>query len=338
MYTGRFYPVFGTIKWTKKYLFVFGLIGSVPVLLKEVFDIHGFVIPWLPIALIGTAVAFYLGFKNNASYERLWEARKIYGSIVSNSRVFTSMINNYVSNEFTKSPVKEETLQATKETIIKRHVAWLTALRFQLRADRTWEHGYRKDKKYRMRDKVTEYHLSVREEISSYISDKEADYIFKKGNPALNLLEVQMTQIKELRSHNLIDDFRHMEIGNVMKELMTDQGSSERIKNFPFPRQYATLNIYFVWLFIFLLPFGLVEEFVKLGDIFIWLCVPFTMVVSWVFHTMELIGDYSENPFEGTVNDVPITTISYTIERDIFDMINYKHSTKRDLSSELIQF
>ena len=45
-----------------------------------------FVIPWLPLSIIGTAVAFYVGFKNNSAYDRLWEARKIWGAIVNGSR------------------------------------------------------------------------------------------------------------------------------------------------------------------------------------------------------------------------------------------------------------
>jgi putative membrane protein len=45
-------------------------------------------VPWQPIAIMGTAVAFIVGFKNNASYSRLWEARQIYGAIINDSRSF----------------------------------------------------------------------------------------------------------------------------------------------------------------------------------------------------------------------------------------------------------
>ena len=61
------------------------------------------VIPWLPLSLIGTAVAFYVGFKNNQSYDRLWEARKIWGAIVNNSRKLGTMIKHYRSAEISKS-------------------------------------------------------------------------------------------------------------------------------------------------------------------------------------------------------------------------------------------
>ena len=54
----------------------------------------------------------------------------------------------------------------------------------------------------------------------------------------------------------------------------------------------------------------------------IWLTIPLSTLIIWAFYLMEKIGDYSENPFEGTYNDVPITSISNTIEIDLKEMIN----------------
>jgi predicted membrane chloride channel (bestrophin family) len=64
------------------------------------------VIPWVPVALIGTAEAFYVGFKNNQAYDRLWEARKIWGGIVNSSRSFTSML--YAFNTADESDLELE--------------------------------------------------------------------------------------------------------------------------------------------------------------------------------------------------------------------------------------
>ena len=82
-----------------------------------------------------------------------------------------------------------------------------------------------------------------------------------------------------------------------------------------------------------LLPFGLVPEFAKFGvnmmnmfntqfNYFIWLAVPFCGIVSWVFHTMMRIGTVGENPFEGSANDVPISTISRGIEIDLRQLLD----------------
>ena len=53
-----------------------------------------------------------------------------------------------------------------------------------------------------------------------------------------------------------------------------------------------------------------------------WMSIPLTALVIWVFFLMEKVGDYSENPFEGSYNDVPITTIARAIEIDLREMIN----------------
>jgi putative membrane protein len=93
------------------------------------------------------------------------------------------------------------------------------------------------------------------------------------------------------------------------------------------------LNNYFVWIFIVLLPFGVIPEFSKIGDMFfdtypmiskwfVWIAIPFIMIISWVFHTMQRIGTVGENPFEGSVNDVPISTIARGIEIDLREMLD----------------
>jgi putative membrane protein len=83
-----------------------------------------------------------------------------------------------------------------------------------------------------------------------------------------------------------------------------------------------------MWIFVLLLPLALVPEFADIGlsfkeeypviaSLFIWFSVPFYAAVSWVFHTMERIGRTGDNPFEGTANDVPISTIARGIEIDL---------------------
>lgn len=112
-----------------------------------------------------------------------------------------------------------------------------------------------------------------------------------------------------------------MELEKVLVDLYAQQGKCERIKNFPYPRQFGTLNLIFTRLFINLVPFGMLGEFSKLGDGAIWLTVPFSALVAWVFNMMEKIGEATENPFEGSANDVPITAITRTIEIDLREML-----------------
>ena len=127
----------------------------------------------------------------------------------------------------------------------------------------------------------------------------------------------------QLRTDGPLEHFRHLELQQQITEMYTLQGKAERIKNFPFPRQYATVNHFFAVLLLILLPFGMLNVFTGLQpNWLIWLSIPFTIIVSWVFWTMEMIGDYSENPFEGLYNDVPIVAMATDIEIDIRQMLD----------------
>ena len=158
------------------------------------------------------------------------------------------------------------------------------------------------------------------------------------NNKPAAILFLQSAHIKALKEKGLIWEFAFLELENLLQELFTLQGQSERIKNFPYPRQYATLSHMFVWLFILLIPFGIIPEFHKiglglidsfplLGKYFVWLSIPFYTAVSWVFHTMQRIGTVGENPFEGTANDVPISTIARAIEIDLRQLISEEAAT-----------
>jgi len=351
MYTRRVFPLKGMLVWTRRYIYLFFAISIVPVFLFDVLGWKWLHLPWLPIGLLGTAVAFIAGFKNNASYDRLWEARKIWGGIVNASRSWTIMVKDFITNNHTDQPKSETELSSIHREMVHRHVAWLTALRYQLRADKPWESHLKTNKaNAEFRDQaydVPEDMTPLETSIAPYLSEVEKTEILAKGNRASQLLGIQSRRLKELQQEGLIDHFRHVEMENMLVEFYTLQGKSERIKNFPYPRQFATLNFYFVWIFIIMLPFGVMNEFESigrdfmkemiehdheagffhgiahiLGQHFVWISVPFSVLISWVFHTLELIGENTENPFEGGPNDVPITNMSRGIEIDIRQLID----------------
>ena len=321
MYVGKRYSIFKTINWSRKYILYFIIIATIPVVLYQVFEFKWLVIPWQPISVIGIAVSFYLGFKNNSSYERLWEARKIWGGIVNSSRTFTIMARDFIGNHFSEIKLPEESLRTIHKTVIHCHVAWLHALTYQLREKRAWEHHDSKSDLFR---KMAGIHSndSHYKNLKPYLSEADYNYMMTKGNKASHLLSIQSSYLKALREKNLIEDFRHMELINMLKEFYTLQGKCERIKNFPFPRQYATVNFFFVWIFIILLPFAMLHIVSGMDNpLFVWLTIPLTILISWVFIMMEMIGEFSENPFEGLHNDVPITSLARSIEIDIRQMI-----------------
>jgi len=312
--------------WTLKDIVFFTIVSAIPVAIYFFFQFEWMVLPTLPIVLLGTAVAFNVGFKNNQAYDRSWEARKIWGGIVNSSRTVAMMTLDFISDHFTENKVGEEELKQIKKRMIYRHIAWLTALRYQLRKPKDWEHFNHHDiKKFKEKGSylVEEHTVPIENIIKKYLDEDEMKDVLSRVNPATHLIKNQSHEIARLREKGLIDDFRHMEFNNILEEFYTLQGKSERIKNYPLPRQYASISYYFVMLFTIMAPFAMIGAF-EVSDWRVWLVVPFSVLVSWVFFTMEKIGDYSENPFEGIGNDVPITSLSRTIEIDLRDMLDEK--------------
>lgn len=320
MQAGKRYSFFGALNWGRKYILTFIIFDALVTIGYAKLNLKFLAIPWEPIGLIGIAVAFYLGFKNNSSYERLWEARKIWGGIVNVSRSFTVMTREFLNNDESIQPAEDAKLSSLRRTIVNRHIAWLRTMTIELRKVKAWEHDTKADKKLRQHFGVV-YDEKRFEEVRPYLSNEEFNYVMTKGNRSSHLLSLQTKQLMQLRREGLFEHFRHLELQKLVTEMYTLQGKSERIKNFPFPRQYASVNYFFAVLFIFLLPFAMLSTFQTLDDCLIWLSIPFSVIGSWVFWTMEMIGDYSENPFEGLYNDVPISSMTIGIERDILQML-----------------
>lgn len=315
------------IKWTGGHIiWLLLLMGAVAFLYE--FEIINFSIPWLPLSVIGTAVAFYVGFKNNQSYDRMWEARKIWGGIVNDSRTWGMFVDSYIGNLFTEKPFSEKEINVIKKRLIYRHIGWLYAHRSQLLIPTPWEHisqgGHvaRKAKYYQNKFGIglldDEY---TRTELPQFLPKDELDRLINNVNTATQIINEQSRDLNALREQGLIDDFRHMEMGNVLKSFYTLQGKNERIKKFPLPRQYANMSRYFVGIFIMLLPFSMIPELMQLGDWGIWMSIPITALIGWVYVMMEIVGDYSENPFQGMANDIPMLSLCRTIEIDLREML-----------------
>lgn len=335
MLTKARYSVKDMLQWTRWELIGFIIFSSIITVLHQLFDFTFFKIPWTPVAVVGTAVAFIIGFQNNAAYGRIWEARKIWGGIVNTSRSWGMKTKDMITNEYTEEKVPEERLIQERKTMVYRHIAWLTALRHAMRSPKKWEvfEYHRTNREWSKMMHIPERDISLEEAISPYLSKEEQAYILQKNNKATAILYLQSGHLRQLKEQKLLWEFSFLDLENVLQELFTLQGKSERIKNFPYPRQYATLSHYFVLIFVILLPFAIIPEFSGIGDKiatkypiigfnFVWLAVPFYTIVSWIFHTMQRIGTVGENPFEGSANDVPISTISRGIEIDLRQLLD----------------
>jgi len=328
MWVRKKFGFLNIIRFTGKHLFWISVYCIAICCLHEVFHDFWPEIPWLPISIIGTAVAFYVGFKNNQSYDRMWEARKIWGAIVNSSRAWGSTVDSFISNHFTESKKSDIEIYEIKKKLIYRHIAWLYALRSQLLIPTPWEHISQGGKMKRETEKQMQRFgvgllndKDTRDNLHCFLPPEEHERLINYKNTATQIINQQARDLQDLRQNNIIEDFRHMKMQNLLNDFYVHQGKAERIKKFPLPRQYAHSSLIFVVIFILLLPLGMVTEFHEMGKYGSWISIPFSIIVSWVFIMMELVGDYSENPFEGLGNDIPMLSLCRVIEIDLKEML-----------------
>lgn len=335
MYVQRRFPFKSVIQWTKRELIFFTIFVSIFTALYEVLGLVWLQVPLAPVALIGTAVAFMVGFQNNAAYDRIWEARKIWGGIVNASRTFTINVrDSFYMHRHEASKDEKENIRI----ITNRHIAWLTALRYAMRTKKNWETSYQKaenseDKESEWWFNVPEYSTPLEEELKLHLSQEDFEYVMSKDNKPNAIISLQSKHLRKLTDEKKLWDFSYLNLQELLQEFTALQGKSERIKNFPYPKQYGSIGYHFVHIFMWLLPMAIIPAFAVLGaelslttkwigDYFIWFNIPFTVIVIWVFNTMLRIGLAGENPFEGSPNDVPISNISRGITRDILQLID----------------
>ena len=307
-----------------RFALVSGLWAALVYVLYAFADLRWLRIPFLPISTIGTAVAFYIGFKNNSAYERFWEGRKIWGAVVNSSRTWAVAVQAYV-DAAEKLPETEE----THRRLIYRHLAWINGLRIQLRKTSRFFDRPARSTRLRLERHAEHMRNDWDKEISPFLAADEHEELKQKKNAATQMLRNQGLELAELVREGRLDLFRQLELMKIIEEFYTLQGKCERIKNTPFPRQYAEFSRIFTRFFVVLVPFGLLDVFadhVAAGTVMnTWTpVIPMivaSVLISIVFNTIEGVGDSSEDPFERSMNDVPMNALCRAIEIDLREML-----------------
>lgn len=276
------------LKWIiqiEGWYFLFFLIyGFTACVLNSYFDYLAF--PASDISVLGIAVAILLGFRNNEAYNRYWEARTAWGDLINYSRNFTSQVMGYIHIPV-KQDQKLQNLSEIHSELIYRHLAFLNTLRLQLRQEKTWD------------------------ELKLFLSDSEFKELNNAVNKATQLNHWQSLRLRELYTSGYIGQEAYVYGLMVsIKDFYAAQGRCERIKSTPLPRQYGYFTKAFVWVFILMLPFGLVQH---LG----WVTLPIYFILASIFMTTELIGSRTEEPFGQKIEDISMSSICRNIEIDL---------------------
>ncbi len=216
MLIGKNLSLFRILKITWKIdILMIGFCGLVYLL--DTYWLLSFKLPIAFPALMGTAIAFFIGFNNNQAYNRWWEARMIWGGIVNDSRSFA---RNLVAYNLDNDAAKR---------IVRRHIGFLYALTASLRR-------YQQD----------ESHLQ-------YITSEDVEKLKPISHIPNGLLSIQSQEIKNLRAKQQITDFEFTILNHLIENLCEAMGKSERINNTVFPINYLFFTKLFIWLFIALI-------------------------------------------------------------------------------------
>jgi putative membrane protein len=282
------------------------------------------------LTIIGSALAIILAFKNAQCFARSNEALVLSGQVTTNSLILANRLTSTVGNLDAA-----QSHPALKE-IFYRHFAWLTALRFFLRERKPWENmAEAGNATFLSKLPTPESQSSLKEELAKYLTDAEVQKILgHRGDKEAFILGRQYETIRGLYSRHLISEYWLTHLTGAIDDLARVQGALKRIKNYPYARNFYSIAVFLVMIFVAIVPFGLfpyAQELGKPGGLerwTVWLNVPFSAIVGWVFVSLEKVGENSSNPFEGGANDVPISFIARRIEMEMRTMLGEQTDLK----------
>ena len=263
------------IKFEVLYVLVIGLLASY---FTRIFKAE---IPIMPIAIptfLGTAISVILSFKLSQSYDRWWEARKIWGSIVNESRNFILQLQSFVA--------------PGNETIIKeiayRQIAWGYSLGQSLRG------------------------LNAIENLDKFISATDIALINKHSNKQLAILQLNTLSIAELKNNNQLDLFSQVQINNTLINFTNTMGMAERIKNTIFPVTYRYFLHLIIYLFVITLSIALneVENYYEVPLLLLISCAFFLLEKT----ATDLQDPFNNQPTDTPVTAIA-TTIEINIKQ-----------------------
>lgn len=279
------------VRWSLKRLLIAFAVATFVVVLHQLLKFQ-LAATTLPVSVLGTAVAFYVGFKNNQAYDRFWEARTIWGSIVNTSRTLGSSV---IDNVRASSADTEGEVAAFHRAILRRQIGWTHALRLVLRDQTDWD-----------------------AELGVFVAPAELEEAKRQPSVTTYLLRLLSRDIEEGVERGWIaGTARHLDLRTSVRELYVHQGACERIKNTPLVPHYTAAATLLVWIYIVLFPFSLLNV---LEGSTVWFVIPIATLVGWIYDTLDRIGRITENPFTGAA-DVPMTSLCRTIERDLRAML-----------------
>lgn len=241
----------------------------------------------IPISLpttLGTAISIILAFRVNQAYARWWEARKVWGEIVNESRTLVRQLLTLVRRD------SKGRLHPLIKDMAYRQIAWTYSLGQSLRGQ----------------DPLGS--------LEAFLSAEELAALQSQKNVPNALLLTQASSLALLYRTKHLTDYQLVQIDQTHSKLCNSMGKCERIKNTVFPAQYSLIIEILLGLFIFLLPLGMLS-------ISMHFVLPIILAITLLFFLIENTSELLQDPFENRPTDTPVTAIARTIEINIRQML-----------------
>ena len=245
---------------------------------EQLFDVRT-----IPFTLTGVALSIFLGFRNNAAYERWWEGRKLWGAMVNTSRTFARQAVTLIAPPADATPEVVAEVHALERDLVHRAIAFVHVTRHALRDE------------------------PIGEEVQRLLPKDELAALERESNKPSAVSFALAMQIKRAFDRGFIHPFHLPTLEATLVAFTDIHGGCERIKTTPVPLSYTTLIHRIVGIYCYTLPFGLVTEVGVLTPIA-------TAIIAYAFFGLDIVGDEIEQPFGYDPNDLPLTAISRTIE------------------------
>ncbi|WP_296237044.1 bestrophin family protein [Psychrobacter sp. UBA5136] len=242
-----------------------------------------------PFTLLGIALSLFLGFRNNASYQRWWEARGLWGQLVYDTRSFTRQVLSYV-DEASDSDSDSDKARDTQRRMIYLSIAFTHALRHRLRDSEPWQ------------------------DIERFVTPIHHASMRRTQNLPDFLLRLLGTELGYCRQQRLTSDHMLQNMDERLNSMTVVLSACERIHNTPLPFAYTLLVHRTTYLYCFMLPFGLVSS---LG----WVTPLICGVIAYTFFGLDALSEELEEPFGLAANQLPLTALSRTIEINLLEAL-----------------
>lgn len=256
-------------------------VAALPVFILIYFDLGSYALNSSIPLVIGTAIAIFLGFRTNSAYERWWEARKLWGAIIVDSRSLVRLSNQYIGRHD----------QEACRQICYRQIAWARVLDHKL--------------------KGLEF-----ANVEGLIEPSQQERISTARDPMLIILSLQSESISRGHQEGHLDTRQLVLLEETVSRLTSHYGGCQRIKNTVFPVHYTFFTRVFIWIFLTLLAFSLPSHVNANYSL-----IPAIFLIGWVFFMVEGIGSYMQDPFENNRNVIPMSAITRGIEIELRELI-----------------